>query len=92
MLIGTFLSNFYIPLSTELGGSTNDKTLEKAKSNMVDALTTGGGFDKGVSEALVETIWTMTMESAQPLYIGELMSDGSVNNKFGLILEEIVWT
>ena len=83
MLIGTYLSNFYIPLSTELGGSTNDKTLEKAKANMVDALTTGGGFDKGVSEALVETIWTMTMESAQPLYIGELMSDGAVNNKFG---------
>lgn len=84
LLIGTYLSNFYIPMITEVGGSTNDKTTNKAKDNMVDSLVNGGGFNKDVAEALVETIWKMSVDSAQPLYIGKLENDGTVSNKFGI--------
>lgn len=84
LLIGTYLSNFYVPMSTEVGGSTNDKTTKQAKNNMVTALVDGGGFNKDVAEALVETIWKMSVDSAQPLYIGRLKNNGTVDNKFGM--------
>lgn len=84
LLIGTYLSNFYIPMVTEVGGSTNEDTTEKAKDNMVTALVDGGGFNKDVAEALIETVWKMSVDSAQPLYIGRLKDDGTVDNKFGI--------
>lgn len=72
-LLGVFLSNFYIPMVTELSRSRDD---EKAKENMVEALVEGVSFDKDVANQLVSTIWQMSMDTAKPLYIGEKTSDG----------------
>lgn len=83
-LLGVYLSNFYIPLSTELSSSHDDTS---AKENMVTALVKGAYFDKTVAEALVEAIWEMTMQSATPLYIGAYTEGGykgEITGDFGV--------
>lgn len=82
-ILGVFLSNFYIPMVTELGLSNDDSS---AKENMVTALVEGASFDKQTAEALVTAIWKMTMESARPLYIGKYTGQdftGTITNDFG---------
>lgn len=72
-LLGVFLSNFYIPMSTELSDSRDDDT---AKKNMASALVEGASFDQDVAESLVTALWDMTVQSATPLYIGKITDDG----------------
>lgn len=71
-ILGVYLSNFYVPMSTAIGTSTSEDT---AKKNMVNALVNGASFDKDMAEVLVQGIWDMTIQSAKPLYIGKIVDD-----------------
>lgn len=82
-ILGVYLSNFYIPMVTELSTSRDDNS---AKENMVEALVQGASFDKDIAEVLVEGIWDMTMQSATPLYIGRYTDEdfkGEITSDFG---------
>lgn len=76
--LGVFLSNFYVPMSTELCKSRNTKT---AKDNMVKALVEGASFNETVAKTLVNAIWNMSLNTATELYIG-VKKDGDKSISF----------
>lgn len=82
-MIGVFLSNFYVPYSTGIGKSTDE---DSVKESMIDALVKQCNFNKDVAEALVPMIWTMVLDTAQPLKIGVLEPDGD-SNKLKLVTQ-----
>ena len=77
-LIGVFLSNFYVPFSSTLAESTSD---DEVKSDMANALATGANFDKDVAQVLVEYVWSMSLATAKPLYVGVVEEDNIVRRK-----------
>ena len=71
LMIGVFLSNFYVPFSTCLGGSMEDDEVTETQDNMVKVLVNQCNFDEEVAEFVVPLIWDMSLSTAKPLYIGK---------------------
>ena len=68
-IIGIFLSNYYIPWSTQINNSDDSEASDKTKDNMVTALTDSLNFDQSVAEGLVSAVYGMSESSAKELYI-----------------------
>lgn len=70
-IIGIFLSNFYVPWSTQIsnGNSNDTEANETTKENMVEALTDSLNFNQSIAEGLVSAVFSMSESSAKPLYI-----------------------
>lgn len=71
LMIGMFLSNFYVPFSTCLGGSMETDEIKETQDNMVSTLVNQCNFDEEVAEFVVPLVWEMSLSTAQPLYIGK---------------------
>lgn len=54
--LGVYLSNYYVPFSTELGIAGETEAFETQKAKMVDALAANMSFNEIVCEELVENI------------------------------------
>lgn len=54
--LGIYLSNFYVPFSTELGKSVESDSLTEQKEQMIQALKSNLNFNEIVCTELVEYI------------------------------------
>lgn len=68
-IIGIFLSNYYIPWSTQINNKNDSSADDKTKENMITALTDSLNFDQSVAEGLVNAVYSMSESSAKELYI-----------------------
>lgn len=68
-ILGIFLSNFYIPWSTQINNANDSEADVSTKNNMVRALTDSLNFDQSVAEGLVNAVYSMSQSSAKELYI-----------------------
>ena len=64
VMIGVFLSNFYVPWSTSIQEGAEGR--DEAEERMVDALV-ACNFDKDVAKALVKMTFELSEETHQPL-------------------------
>lgn len=68
--VGVFMSNYYVPFSTQLG-KVKDKEAEKeVKENIVKAMTETGAFSKEISETLAGAVMNVSADP-KPLYFGQ---------------------
>lgn len=88
-MLGVFMSNFYVPWSTQVGeaGGDDDKVNKDLKSALVDYCN----FNKDTASALVPMIWSMSESTAQPLYITDISAD-ACREKTGASDKEATWT
>lgn len=68
-VIGIFLSNYYIPMGTQINNTGDSEADAQTKENMITALTTSLNFDEGVATTLVDQIYAMSLSTAEPLYV-----------------------
>lgn len=68
-IIGIFLSNYYIPWSTQINNTDDAEANDKTKENMIKAMTESLNFDQDMAEGLVNVVFQMSMSSAKPIYV-----------------------
>lgn len=68
--LGVYLSNFYVPFSTELGISGQNDQLDEQKALMVEALNANLNFNETVSSELVDNIMGLSRSNNRELYYG----------------------
>ena len=64
--LGVYLSNFYIPFSTELGVTTQEKS-EETKNNLITALNKNLKFDKDAASCFVDNIMGLSRTNYKEL-------------------------
>lgn len=74
--LGVYLSNFYVPFSTELGISGQTDTLEEQKETMIQALNANLNFNETVCKELIENIMGLSRSNCKELMYG-FTSDSS---------------
>lgn len=74
-ILGIFLSNYYIPWSTQINNSNDSEADKATKENMITALTDSLNFDQSVAEGLVNAIFDMSVNSARPIYVRQSSGD-----------------
>ena len=68
--LGIYLSNFYVPFSTQLGSKSNSKDeVEKSKEKMVTALTKNLYLNEATAKKAVDVVFNVSSKST-PLYFG----------------------
>ena len=72
--LGVYLSNFYVPFSTELGLSESSDSLEEQKVQMVSALQSNLNFNETVCSELVENIMGLSRSNCYKLEYGFVSS------------------
>lgn len=68
--LGVYLSNFYVPFSTELGISGQNDQLDEQKALMVEALNANLNFNETVSSELVDNIMGLSRSNNRELWYG----------------------
>ncbi|MGF2714958.1 DUF1720 domain-containing protein [Bacillus cereus] len=69
--LGVFVSNFYVPFSTQMGNVKDDKDEKEVQDNIVKALTETNAFEKGIAEKLSKVVSNVSKQSVQPLYFAQ---------------------
>lgn len=83
--LGVYLSNFYVPFSTELGISGQTDTLEEQKKSMVDALMANMNFNETVCNDLVENIMGLSRSNCKELKVRFRDSLNFVKSSYGVL-------
>lgn len=68
--LGVYLSNFYVPFSTELGISGQNDQLDEQKALMVEALNANLNFNETVSSELVDNVMGLSRSNNRELCYG----------------------
>lgn len=68
--LGIYLSNFYVPFSTELGKSVESDSLTEQKEQMIQALKSNLNFNEIVCTELVEYIMGLSRSNCYKLVYG----------------------
>lgn len=73
--LGVFISNYYVPFSTQVGRGRNEEETEAIKTQMVQSLTETGNFTKDIADIVVEAVLEVSSKP-QPLYFGYSSNGG----------------
>jgi hypothetical protein len=73
--LGVFLSNFYVPFSTQIGKGNSDEDTKAIKQQMVDVLTKTGSFTDEVANAIVDAVLQVA-NNPKPLYFSYSTNGG----------------
>ena len=68
--LGVYLSNFYVPFSTELSISGQNDQLDEQKALMVEALNANLNFNETVSSELVDNVIGLSRSNNRELWYG----------------------
>lgn len=76
LFLGVYLSNFYMPFSTEIGVSGNKETLEAQRNAMKEALKANMNFNDTVCDALIDNIIGLSRSNCKELVVRFVDKDG----------------
>ncbi|MRB30905.1 hypothetical protein GH891_30545, partial [Bacillus thuringiensis] len=69
--LGVFISNYYVPFSTQVGNVKDEKDSKEVQDSIVKALTETNAFEKGIAEKISKVVTNASKQSVQPLYFAQ---------------------
>lgn len=69
--LGVYISNYYVPFSTQVGKEKDPKTTEEVNKQVVQALTETNAFNKDLAETVTKVVAKASSSSVKPLYFAQ---------------------